>query len=74
MFLDRITPKTRSEKRHLIKTLTWRFVGSLDTFVLATFFSTSIEAGTKIAITEVITKTALYYLHEKGWHYSISIK
>ncbi len=55
-------------KRHIAKTITWRIVGSLDTLMLATFFSGSFEIGGWIAITEVITKTILYYLHERVWY------
>ena len=56
------------KKRHIAKTITWRIVGSLDTLMLATFFSGSFEIGGWIAITEVITKTILYYLHERVWY------
>ena len=55
-------------KRHLAKTITWRIVGSIDTFILATFFSGSFETGSWIAVTEVITKTILYYFHERAWY------
>ncbi len=55
-------------KRHIAKTITWRIVDSLDTLMLATFFSGSFEIGGWIAITEVITKTILYYLHERVWY------
>jgi len=57
-----------NKKRHIAKTITWRIVGSLDTLMLATFFSGSFEIGGWIAITEVITKTILYYLHERVWY------
>ncbi len=55
-------------KRHVAKTITWRLLGSLDTLLLATFFSGSLETGGWIAITEVITKTILYYFHERIWY------
>ena len=55
-------------KRHIAKTITWRIVGSLDTLMLATFFSGSLAIGGWIAITEVITKTILYYFHERVWY------
>jgi len=55
-------------KRHIAKTITWRIVGSIDTFILATFFSGSLETGSWIAVTEIITKTILYYFHERAWY------
>ncbi|MEE2953999.1 MAG: DUF2061 domain-containing protein [Bacteroidota bacterium] len=57
-----------SKKRHIAKTVTWRILGSLDTLVLATFFTASLEIGGWIAFTEVLTKTILYYFHERAWY------
>ena len=56
-----------SKRRHIAKTITWRIVGSLDTFFLGTFFSGSAEVGGWIAFTEAVTKTILYYSHERVW-------
>ena len=56
-----------SRKRHIVKTITWRIIGSLDTFFLGTFFSGSAEIGGWIAFTEAVTKTILYYFHERIW-------
>ena len=55
------------KRRHIAKTITWRVVGSLDTFFLGTLFSGSAEVGGWIAFTEAVTKTILYYLHERIW-------
>ncbi len=57
-----------SRKRHLIKTVSWRVIGTLDTILLSWFITGSPETGLKIGIVEVITKMALYYLHERGWY------
>ena len=51
-------------KRHLAKAVTWRIVGSADTFLLGWF----IKMGASLSILETITKTALYYLHERAWY------
>lgn len=53
--------------RTLIKTLTWRFVASLDTFAIAWYITGDPLAGATIAGIEVLTKIALYYVHERGW-------
>ena len=55
-------------KRHLVKALTWRFVGSADTFFLSWIITGSIKTGLSISILETITKTILYYLHERAWY------
>ncbi len=57
-----------SNKRHLIKTLTWRIVGTLDTMLLAWFITGNPMTGLKIGTAEVVTKMILYYLHEKVWY------
>ena len=56
-----------NKRRHIAKTITWRIVGSLDTFCLGTLFSGSAEVGGWIAFTEAVTKTILYYFHERVW-------
>ena len=56
-----------NKRRHIAKTITWRVVGSLDTFFLGTLFSGSAEIGGWIAFTEAVTKTILYYFHERAW-------
>lgn len=56
------------KKRHAAKALTWRLVGTLDTFLLAWWLTGSIEFGATFSGIEVITKTVLYYLHERAWY------
>ncbi|WP_297333586.1 DUF2061 domain-containing protein [Flavobacterium sp.] len=57
-----------SRKRHLVKAVTWRFFGTMDTMLLAWLISGSPVIGMKVGLTEVITKIALYYLHERVWY------
>ena len=57
-----------SRKRHLAKTITWRFVGTIDTMVLAWIISGNPMTGFKIGAAEVFTKMILYYLHERAWY------
>lgn len=57
-----------SRKRHLIKTLTWRFVGTIDTMVLGWFVSGDPMIGLKVGILELFTKMILYYFHERAWY------
>lgn len=57
-----------SKKRHIVKTITWRFVGTLDTFILSWIISGNPLVGLKIGFAEVVTKMILYYLHERAWY------
>ena len=54
-------------KRHIAKTITWRIIGTLDTFLLSWLISGNIRLGSQIAIMELVTKMVLYYLHERVW-------
>lgn len=53
--------------RSLGKAISWRILGSLDTFALSWLFTGSPKAAGAIAGTEVLTKMVLYYLHERAW-------
>ncbi|WP_426431869.1 DUF2061 domain-containing protein [Winogradskyella sp. HB-48] len=57
-----------SRKRHIAKTFTWRFIGTLDTMTLAWIISGNPLAALQIGFAEVITKMLLYYLHERAWY------
>lgn len=57
-----------SYKRHILKTITWRIVGTLDTIVLSWLITGSLKLGMAIGGVEVITKMVLYFLHERVWY------
>ncbi len=57
-----------SKKRHLLKTVTWRLLGTIDTMLLAWVISGNPLTGFSIGIAEVLTKMILYYLHERTWY------
>jgi len=59
-----------SKKRHIVKTFTWRSIGTLDTMVVAWFLTGNPLTGLKIGSAEVITKMVLYYFHERVWYKS----
>ena len=54
-------------RRSIAKAITWRATGSLDTFLLSWLLSGSLTIAGGIASTEVLTKSVLYYLHERAW-------
>lgn len=63
-----------SKKRHIVKTITWRVIASVTTFILAyVFFNKDPDAISKasgVAIAESVIKMALYYYHERFWYKS----
>jgi len=57
-----------SGKRHILKTFSWRGIGTLDTIVLGWLITGNPFTGLKIGGAEIITKMLLYYGHEKIWY------
>lgn len=58
------------KRRHLLKTITWRIVGTLDTMLLGWLISGDWLIGVKVGSVEVVTKMVLYYFHERAWYRS----
>jgi uncharacterized membrane protein len=58
---------TESHARSIAEAASWRVTGSIDTFIIAAFITGSPRVGGAVALTEIATKTALYYLHERAW-------
>jgi uncharacterized membrane protein len=59
---------TSTNKRHILKTFSWRGIGTLDTIVLGWLITGNPFTGLKIGGAEVITKMLLYFGHEKLWY------
>ncbi len=57
----------QSRRFSLYKTISWRIIGSTDTFVIAWLISGTLAKASVVAIAEVLTKPVLYYLHERIW-------
>jgi uncharacterized membrane protein len=64
---------TKDKLRHILKTITWRIVGTIDTIVLSWIITGDFKLGLKIGGVEVITKMVLYYLHERVWYKYIKL-
>ena len=56
-----------AHRRSLAKAVSWRVLGSIDTFLLGWLFTGRLGIAGAIASTEVLTKMALYYFHERAW-------
>ena len=59
---------SNSNKRHIIKTFTWRGVGTLDTVLFGWLITGNPITGLKIGGIETLTKMLLYFGHEKLWY------
>jgi uncharacterized membrane protein len=56
-----------TKTRSILKAISWRVVGTLDTMVLGWIITGSPLVGLKIGGLELITKFVLYYIHERFW-------
>ena len=54
--------------RSVVKTISWRAVGTLDTIVISYFITGSLKMAASIGTIELFTKMFLYYFHERGWN------
>jgi len=55
-------------RRHFVKALSWRFIGTMDTMLLGWIISGDPMVGVKIGAVELVTKIILYYAHERAWY------
>jgi uncharacterized membrane protein len=53
--------------RSVLKAISWRTLGTLDTFAISWFLTGKVQIAGSIAGLELITKIAWYYLHERLW-------
>ena len=56
-----------SKTRSVLKAISWRIVGTLDTMCLGWLITGSPLIGLKIGALELFTKMGLYYIHERVW-------
>lgn len=53
--------------RSFLKAVTWRILGSIDTFVISYFVTGKLVFALSIASVETFTKIVLFYFHERAW-------
>jgi len=53
--------------RSLIKAVSWRTTGTIDTIIVSFFVTGHIKLALSIGFVELFTKIGLYYLHERLW-------
>ena len=58
-------------KRHIAKSFSWRFIGTLDTFVFAWIITGDLNEGLNLSGITTFTKLVWYYIHERFWFNSL---
>ncbi len=54
--------------RSLLKAISWRATGSLDTILISFLVTGKIKLALFIGFVELFTKIALFYVHERVWN------
>ena len=53
--------------RSIVKSISWRVVGTLDTIVISWIITGQIKTALSIGGIELVTKMLLYFFHERIW-------
>lgn len=56
------------KRRSVVKTISWRTVGTLDTILISWLVIGDINFAVTIGGVELFTKMTLYFLHERAWN------
>jgi len=54
--------------RSLVKTISWRLLGTMDTMIVSFLVTGSLVMAASIGSVELFTKMLLYYFHERAWN------
>lgn len=68
MLIDLFKIKSATDKKvSVMKAVSWRIIGTLDTIIISYLFTGKIKVAIGIGGFEVLTKMLLYFLHERAW-------
>ena len=63
----KVSDRTDKPVKSILKAISWRIVGTIDTMIISYFITGKISFALSIGSLEVFTKTILYYFHERLW-------
>lgn len=55
-------------QRSLVKTISWRVVGTIATIVISYIITGTLALAFSIGVIELISKLVLYFFHERAWN------
>lgn len=59
--------KSDSPKRSIVKSISWRAIGTMDTIFISWIVTGTLSLAFSIGFIELITKMVLYFFHERVW-------
>lgn len=65
---------TPDYKRHILKTISYRILGSTITVTTAFILGAPIELASLMGVGELLVKPIFYFLHERVWFKYIKMK
>ena len=65
--IRKISDRADKPIKSVLKAVSWRIVGTIDTMVISYFITGKVSMALTIGSVEVLTKTILYYFHERIW-------
>lgn len=60
--------KSERPIRSVVKAISWRVIGTLDTILIAWFVTGTLSLAFSIGVIELVTKMILYFFHERVWN------
>ena len=60
--------RTESPSRSVVKSVSWRILGTLDTFLISWIVTGETSVAFSIGSIELVTKMVLYFFHERIWN------
>ena len=60
--------------RHILKTISYRILGTLTTVSVAYSLGASIELSSLLGVGELLLKPVIYFLHERLWYSHIRVR
>ena len=60
--------KSEKPKRSIVKSLSWRIIGTIDTVLISWLVTGTLTVAFSIGTVELFTKMILYFSHERLWN------
>lgn len=65
---DNYYKRGETKRRSIVKAITWRTLGTIDTVIISYVLTGEIGTALSIGGIEIFTKMILYFFHERIWN------
>jgi uncharacterized membrane protein len=60
--------------RHILKTISYRFLGTLTTVITAYCLGAPVALASMLGVGEILLKPIIYFFHERMWYKFVRVK